>query len=305
MVLYTDDMLLYRRIDSTKDFTVLQQDINTVNNCVKEIYLTFNSTKCKFMLISRKREYHHPVPNLLLDDVSLKRVDCFKYLGILLTADLRWSRHIETICNKARKLLGLLYCQFYEHTRPFGGCAILYRKSLTSHIVRLNCPSKRFCALLLTDNVGVSTLLICVYLPFNDGSSGSHNDFLIVLSELEGFIDRHNFDHLLVAGDFNVDFDRNSPVLRHLQNFMSDFHLVSADRPFQSEIQYTYMRDDGCASSWPDHYLCDSSLASSLSSFQRFDFGSNLSDHSPLICSIISLLHLSGISTPFCLVLSF
>ncbi len=94
------------------------------------------------------------------------------------------------------------------------------------------------CFLQCTDNVGVSTLLICVYLPFNDGSSGSHNDFLIVLSELEGFIDRHNFDHLLVAGHFNVDFDRNCPVLQHLQNFMSDFHLVSADLPFQFELQY-------------------------------------------------------------------
>ncbi len=97
LVLYADDMLLYRRIDSTEDFTVLQRDINTVNNWVKENYLTFNSTKCKFMLISRKRQHHNPVPNLLLDDMSLKRVYCFKYLGILLTADLRWSRHIETI----------------------------------------------------------------------------------------------------------------------------------------------------------------------------------------------------------------
>ncbi len=52
---------------------------------------------------------------------------------------------------------------------------------------------------------------------------------------VEGFIDRHNF---LVAGNFNVDFDHNCPVLQHLQNFMSDFHLVSADLPFQFEIQY-------------------------------------------------------------------
>ncbi len=108
LILYADDMLLYRRIDSTEDFTVLQRDIITVNNWVKENYLTFNSIKRKFMLISRKRQYHHPVPNLLLDDVSLERVGCFKYLGILLTADLRWSRHIETTCNKARKLLVLL-----------------------------------------------------------------------------------------------------------------------------------------------------------------------------------------------------
>ena len=38
----------------------------------------------------------------------------------------------------------------------------------------------------------------------NDGSSGSHTDFLIVLNELEGFIDRHRFDLLLVVRNFNV-----------------------------------------------------------------------------------------------------
>ena len=169
--------------------------------------------------------------------------------------------------------------------RPFGGCAILYRRSLLPHIARLTSSSKRFCAVLLTDDSGSTTLIICVYLPFNDGSSKSHNEFLISLAELEGFISGHRADHLLIAGDFNVDFNRNSVNLRHLHNFMSDLGLSSADLPYHSSIQYTYMRDDGSVSSWPDHYLCDSSLICDLSHFQRFDFGSNLSDHSPLLCS--------------------
>ena len=42
--------------------------------------------------------------------------------------------------------------------------------------------------------------------------------------------------------------------------FMADLNLVSADLPFSSAIRFTYMRDDGCASSWPDHFLCDTSL---------------------------------------------
>ena len=36
-----------------------------------------------------------PMPDLFLDNVSLERVQYFKYLGILLAADLRWTHHIE------------------------------------------------------------------------------------------------------------------------------------------------------------------------------------------------------------------
>jgi len=67
------------------------------------------------MLISHKRQAQ---PDLFLDNVSLERVQYVKYLGILLTADLSWTHHIEAICSKARKLLGLLYRRFYEHVDP-------------------------------------------------------------------------------------------------------------------------------------------------------------------------------------------
>ena len=135
------------------------------------------------------------------------------------------------------------------HGRPFGGCAILFRSSLLAHISRLDSPSRRFCSAILRDHCGSITLIICVYLPYHDGSFNSHNDFLIALGELEGFIDRHKFDHLLIAGDFNVDFNRESTNLRHLHNFMTDLSLVAADVPFHSSIPFTYRRDDGSVTS--------------------------------------------------------
>ena len=71
--------------------------------------------------------------------------------------------------------------------RPFGGCAILFRRSLLPFVSCLDSVSKWFCSVLLRDQCGTTTLLICVYLPHNDGSSASHNEYLITLGELEGF----------------------------------------------------------------------------------------------------------------------
>ena len=40
------------------------------------------------------------------------------------------------------------------------------------------------------------------------------------------------------------------------------------------------------ASSWPDHFICDTSPAPDLTLFHHVEFGSNLSDKLPLACSL-------------------
>ena len=42
----------------------------------------------------------------------------FKYLGIWLAADLTWSKHIQTVCYKARRLLGYMFRTFSPHCSP-------------------------------------------------------------------------------------------------------------------------------------------------------------------------------------------
>jgi len=65
-MLYADDMLLYRKIDRPEDYTMLQRDINTINNWVKDNSLTFNVSKCKCMLILRKRQGCYDPPDSCL-----------------------------------------------------------------------------------------------------------------------------------------------------------------------------------------------------------------------------------------------
>ena len=113
IVLYADDMVLYRPIYSYEDYWLLQQDINAIAMWIANNHLQFNTSKCKYMTISRKRAKELP-PTINLNGIPLDRVTEFKYLGILITADLSWTAHTNMICTKARRLVGMLYRQFYQ-----------------------------------------------------------------------------------------------------------------------------------------------------------------------------------------------
>ena len=104
--LYADDMLLYKAISSQSDYQSLQDDVDRVQEWVNVNYLTLNTSKCKSMVVSRRRNQH--VTQLQLGNDVLEQVDSFIYLGVLLSSDLTWTPHIESICSKARKLVGLL-----------------------------------------------------------------------------------------------------------------------------------------------------------------------------------------------------
>ena len=77
---------------------------------------------------------------------------------------------------------------------PYGGCGILYLKSLSPYISRLKSDAKCFCAVsLATDSTHSGSyhtlgLIVNVYLPTDYGTHDSNNAFLESLAELDGFI---------------------------------------------------------------------------------------------------------------------
>ena len=96
---------------------------------------------------------------------------------------------------------------------------------------------------------------------------------------------------LIIVGDFNVDFDRQGPLVPLLLEFMSENCLVASDMSYRSYVGFTYERDDGSYRSWIDHILCSTRFSSQISSIE---FGSILSDHMPLSF----LLHLDCVLLP-------
>ena len=76
--LYADDMLLYKPVKSIEEIHHLQMDIDRICDWVNYNNLTLNPTKCKTMMISRKRTSVKPHVQFTLNSSPLEQVETFK-----------------------------------------------------------------------------------------------------------------------------------------------------------------------------------------------------------------------------------
>ena len=98
LVLYADDILLYRSIETSADYNLIQEDVNNIEQWMVNNSLTLNTAKCKQMLITRTKTHHQH--QLYLSDQPLEQVQNYKYLGVTITSNLSWSDHIQSVASK-------------------------------------------------------------------------------------------------------------------------------------------------------------------------------------------------------------
>ena len=92
LVLYADDIFLYKPITSQADYESLQSDVNIIESWANTNHMSFNPSN---MHISRKRNPILPMCPLHLGITNLESVKMFKYLGVLISCDLSY---IVTSC---------------------------------------------------------------------------------------------------------------------------------------------------------------------------------------------------------------
>ena len=132
LVLYADDMLLYKPISSQSSYVEIQRDIHRISQWTDENMLSFNSTKCKCMLLSNKRNTSHSI--ITLNNQPLEYVNQYKYLGVIVSQNLCWSHHIQHICCKARKVLGIIYRTVASNTDDSWTILRLYIALVRPHL---------------------------------------------------------------------------------------------------------------------------------------------------------------------------
>ena len=85
---------------------ILQNDLNSIAEWELTWEMKFNIDKCFIMRSGRARQ--KIIHQYTLHDQPLVETETAKYLGITLTPDLKWNKHINNITNKANSMLGIL-----------------------------------------------------------------------------------------------------------------------------------------------------------------------------------------------------
>ena len=104
--LFADDTIVYITVSSTDDCQQLQDDLKSLEVWEKEWLMEFHPAKCNVIRITRKKNrvsFPYKLHGQVLEDVNSA-----KYLGVTITDDLSWNRHIQQVTSKANSKLGFL-----------------------------------------------------------------------------------------------------------------------------------------------------------------------------------------------------
>ena len=169
--------------------------------------------------------------------------------------------------------------------RPYGGTAILYRKSLISKITRIQLGNPRITAVILQTDIG-PVLFVSAYMPCDYGNAECHENFIATCANITALFAECDALHLVVAGDFNCHY--GSRFYDSFVVFANDNDLIFSDINRLTDA-FTYCSDATSSCTWIDHVVCSRSVDALINKcFVLYDYVS--SDHKPLLVVLNNLL---------------
>jgi hypothetical protein len=100
--MFADDTKLYSSIVSREDCVSLQDDLNSLSTWSRTWLLNFNESKCVVLRIKAAISFFYSMNGVYLNEVTDQ-----KDLGVLISNDLKPSKHINTIVKKSYQKLGM------------------------------------------------------------------------------------------------------------------------------------------------------------------------------------------------------
>ena len=95
--------------------------------------LTLNIPKCSYVIFRGiKKVLPTDLPILQLNDVQIERVECVRYIGVMLDSFLSWKQHVDLICTKLNRLFGVF--SHLRHKIPEPYARQIYYSTIFPHV---------------------------------------------------------------------------------------------------------------------------------------------------------------------------
>ena len=91
-------------ITNHSDCQALQSDLTTLESWENEWLMAFNPEKCEVIRITKKKKRKKVLFDYKLHGNTLQLTKNAKYLGIQISDDLAWSKHINQMTTKSNSL---------------------------------------------------------------------------------------------------------------------------------------------------------------------------------------------------------
>ena len=173
--------------------------------------------------------------------------------------------------------------------RPFGGVAVMWRKTLSGCIKILESDDidGKFFSFKLTGCGPKEIIITCVYFPCVTTS----REYIIASSSITSYIEHVLTSYAdalhLFAGDFNFACNDGNLGYDLFKDIMTDYNLMCCDDKVKNkDVLYTYIHESLDQRSWLDHFFVSKDLYDNVRVCEIIDSGVNLSDHLPICCEL-------------------
>ena len=129
--LYADDAKIFAPVTCSQDIDLIQQDLDALLEWCIEWRLSLNAKKCVYIHYTPMHKTDLQ-PQYTIQNVQLQRKDSVVDLGVIISEDLKFHKHIDHICKKARRETGRIKRSF--KSRNYAFLSDVYKTYVRPHL---------------------------------------------------------------------------------------------------------------------------------------------------------------------------